>query len=405
MADFAWTLAWRDQRLAAACTDVHAGVLGAVRLVLAESRERRQFVRRGFASAVLGSLAASSRLAEQWVREAPRDPDALLLATRVAAQHAAEAYRKGFPQARGLLRRTADLAGRCSAAWQEDPTPFVVVLSLTKFECQATAPSEAFPELVGIQGPWRLAEQEIWTRDPHNREAGRHLLGYFAEQHLGASVAFNVAMSLACRSPNSSVLRLLPLAAVLEHPLRGEEADSADIDRYNRLNRARGLLAAIQKDLGQGTGTDAYTFRFDLEERVLRLRRTIEQLTAETEAKPGALRPAMVRDLVDLYSAWFNDRHGLDYAAVTINDVSLLARGLQLGGEFSRASMVLRQLLPYASTYPWKLAGNPAEVLRAAIAECAGASHLPIATSARTASRASTPPPAGTPTPSIHAED
>jgi transcriptional regulator with XRE-family HTH domain len=101
-------------------------LLGAVRLMPAETREARQFARRGYASAVLGSLAARTNVAEQWLREEPKDPDALLLAARVAAA----AYRKWHTRARKLLTQTLDLAGRCALAWPDDPTPHVVVLSL-----------------------------------------------------------------------------------------------------------------------------------------------------------------------------------------------------------------------------------------------------------------------------------
>ena len=376
MPDFTWSLAWRDHRLDAACTDVQAGLLGAARLVLAETRDAGQHARRGYASAVLGSLAARTDVAEQWLREEPKDPDALLLAARVAAVHAAAAYRKRHARARKLLDQTLDLAGRCALARPEDPTPYVITLSLARFECQQVPPSDALPELGGLPGPWGLVEQEIWPRDPYNRETARHLLTYFGTSRTAAAPT-QVALSLAARSPLASPLRLLPLAAFLEYPLTGEEAEAADLDRYERINGLRKLVAGLDERLKTGGGIDGYTADFDLQERRKRLMRSIEAMTQEAEAAPRVPRRAMVGELTDLHALWFVHRSGPE-EYVPIADVSLLARGLQLGGEYSRAGGVLRHLLPLATAYPWKLDGDPATVLAAAIAECSAESHLPV---------------------------
>ena len=379
MSDFLWSLAWRDHRLQTACTDVQAGLLGAARLVLAETRDTREFARRGYASAVLGSLAARSDVAEQWLRDEPKDPDALLLAARVVAVRTAAAYRKRHARARKLLTQALDLAGRCALAWPDDPTPYVVVLSLARFECQQVPVSDALPELEGIEGPWGLVEKEIWPRDPYSRETGRHLLAFFGARD-EAAVTTQVALSVAARSPLPSALRLLPLAAFLEFPVTIEAAEAADIDRYERINGLRELVAEVDERLKTGAGADGYTAGNDLLERRERLTRTIEDMTREGDAAARRLRPAMVRELTDLHALWFNHRPG-PQEYVPIADVSLLARGLQLGGEHSRAAVALRHMLPHATAYPWKLAGDPETVLAAAIAECSAKSYLPLPTS------------------------
>lgn len=377
MPEILWSLAWRDHRLDSACTDVQAGLRGAARLVLAETREARTFARRGYASAVLGSMAARTDLAEQWLREEPKDPDALLLAARVAAVHAAAAYRRQHRRARDLLTQAVDLAGRSALAWPEDPTPYVVTLGLARFECQETEPSDALPELGGLRGPWGLVEQEIWPRDPHNREAGRHLLAYFGSTCKGTAPA-RVALSVAARCPLASPLRLLPLAAFLEYPLEGKDAEAADLDQFERINSLRRMVADLDEQLRTGAGLDGYTSSDDVRERRERLVRAIEKESLAAKSAPRTVRPAMTRDLVNLHSAWFMYRSGPEEQGATIADVSLLARGLQLGGEYSRAGAVLRYLLPYASAYPWKLDGDPDEVLGDAIAECSAESHLPV---------------------------
>lgn len=376
VAEYVWSVAWRDHRLESACTDVQAGLLGAARLVFAETREARHFARRGYASAVLGSLAARTDVAEQWLREEPKDPDALLLAARVAAVRAAKAYHKQHHRARKLLTQTSDLAERCARAWPDDPTPYVVVLSLAKFECLQVPPSDAMPELKGVAGPWRLVEQEIWSRDPHSRETGRHLLAYFGSRR-DAAMATQVALSLSARSPMSSPLRLLPLAAFLEYPVEGVAAWNADIDLFERINAVRRLVAGVDARLETGDGIDGYTSSDDLLERRDRLTRTLEEMEQEADAVRSTPRKAMVGELADLHTLWFAHRSGPE-EYVPIADVSLLARGLQLGGEYTRAAGVLRHLLPYATAYPWKLAGDPATVLAAAIAECSAESHLPV---------------------------
>ena len=356
---------------------MQAGLLGATRLVLAETREAWQFARRGYASAVLGSMAARTDLAERWLREEPKDPDALLLAARVAAVHAAAAYRKRHRRARDLLVQALDLAGRSAVAWPGDPTPYVVTLGLARFECQDAEPSDALPELSGLPGPWRLVEQEIWPRDPHSRETGRHLLAYFGSKFEAAAPA-RVALSVATRSPVASPLRLLPLAALLEYPLEGKDAEAADLDQYTRINSLRKMVADLDEQLSTGTGIDGYTSRDDVLVRRDRLVRAIEKETLAAETALRVVRPAMTRDLVNLHAAWFTYRSGPEEEGATIADVSLLARGLQLGGEYSRAGAVLRYLLPYASAYPWKLDGDPVEVLGDAIAECSAESHLSV---------------------------
>lgn len=399
VSDFLWSLAWRDHRLDSACTDVQAGLLGATRTVLAETRDARQFARRGYASAVLGKLAARMDLAEQWLREEPKDPDALLLAARVAAVRAAAAYRARHRRARALLTQAVDLAGRSALAWPDDPTPFVVTLGLARFECQEVTPSDALPELGELPGPWSLVEQQIWPRDPHSRETGRHLVAYFGSKFEAAAPA-RVALSVAARSPVASPLRLLPLAAFLEYPLKGEEAEAADLDQYNRINSLRKMVTDLDEQLSTGAGIDGYTSSDDVLERRDRLVRAIEKETLAAETTPRVVRPAMTRDLVNLHAAWFTYRSGPEEEGATITDVSLLARGLQLGGEYSRAAAVLRYLLPHASAYPWRLDGEAGEVLSEAIAECSAESHLPVhvrGTAARpTAARAG---PEHTPTP------
>ncbi|HEV2634523.1 MAG TPA: hypothetical protein VGX23_05220 [Actinocrinis sp.] len=383
MSEFKWDPAWRDRRLAVACTDVQAGVVGAVREVLAETREARDFARRGYASALLGSLAASGNLPKLWLREEPRSPDALLLAARVAAVHAAGAYRHQPYLLPKLVQQAVDLTVAAGRAWNEDPTPYVVMLGLTKLHRTGAPVEPRAAELGGLLGPWDLVEQGVWARDRFNREAGRQLLAYFSPEYGGGNEPMSrVAAYLADTSPPASPLRLLPMAAFLDRA--PDPVADADDDRQHddRVSAARRLLAEIDGQLaspavlGGGHRADGTSVADpeDLRARRERLVRIVDEREGERWSEPGVVRRPLARGLVQVYVQWFLTPGVLEPVGaagyVPLPDMSLLARGLHLAGEFTYARHVLRHLLPFASRYPWSLAGDPEAVLRSVLHDC-----------------------------------
>lgn len=379
MSEFTWDPAWRDRRLAVACTDVQAGVVGAVREVLAETREARDFSRRGCASAVLGSLAATGNLAQLWMQEEPRNPDAWLLAARVAAVHAAKAFRREQHLLPKLVQHAVNLAVAAARAWDADPTPYVVMLGLTRLYRDHARIEPRAAELRGLLGPWDLVEQGIWARDRFNREAGRQLLAYFSPAHAGGNDAMTrIAAYLADSSPPASSLRLLPMAAFLDRAPDPASEAASDLAHFDRITAAREILAEINRQLenpgaARVDGTSP-PHPEDLLRRRERLARIVEGRGSERLADPGAVPRSVARGLAQVYVRWFLTPGALEpdgtAGYVPLPDMSLLARGLHLAGECAYARPVLRHLLPYASRYPWSLAGDPDVVLRGVLHDC-----------------------------------
>jgi hypothetical protein len=171
---FIWTLTWTDAVLGATCTDLRAGIVGAARTVLAEAREQKDFTRRAYASALLGSVASDSQIAELWVKDEPRSPDALLLLARVAVHRVLRQADSRGPYDGQLLRRVAQAERACLSAaeqWHEDPTPWAALLGLDLLRLRrAVMPSDDLG-LGPLPGPWDLVEEEIWPREAFNREA------------------------------------------------------------------------------------------------------------------------------------------------------------------------------------------------------------------------------------------
>lgn len=382
---FNWDPAGRDVRLAAACTDVRGGIIGAAREVLVETRERRQFGRRGYASALLGSLAAHGNLAALWLRDCPDDPDSLLLAARVAAAVATKALREESPSARVLVGRAHAAVRAAARAWPDDPTPWVILLGLRKYHrCGPLTASKGFSG-EGLLGPWAQLERSVYTRDPYNREASRQLLEYFSPRYGGtAEFMTAVANYLTRDCPNGSPLRLLPLVAYLECGLDPRAEAQSTADQFNRTGQLEKLIADIDTELeavlsGTWTSPDGRMApepaglseqRAKLEAELARER---ESLAAEAKVR-NHLPRAVRSDLDDLYAAWFlGSGDVFDPAGsvgyVPLADISLLAHGLHLSGERVKARAVLRHLHPHASRYPWSLYGDPERVLRRTLAE------------------------------------
>lgn len=370
-----WDPAGRDERLAAACTDVRGGIVGAAREVLAETRADKDFARRGYASALLGALAADGNLPQLWLRDAPRDPDALLLAARVAAARAAKALRAGDRRATRLVREAAGVTEAAAHGSPQDPTPWVVMLGLLKHRPAEAGTRMTIHASTGLVGPWDLVEDSIWSRDPNNRETGRHLLDYFGPR-LGGSNASMAAIAayLAHRSPRNSPLRLLTLAAHIES-VADPDADAAEAaERFNRIEAIRSLIAGLEAEL-QAIASGTWRSEDgrlppdpgDLRERRAKLVHEAAHEEADLAAESPALPAVLGHEVADLYASWFltpeasSPLHAAGY--VPVADLSLLAHGLHLAGENGYAQVVLRHLYPHASPYPWKLYGDPQQVL------------------------------------------
>lgn len=375
MKGFNWDPAGPDERLAAACIDVRSGIVGAAREVLAETRASNDFARRGYASALLGALAARGNLPELWLRDTPRDPDALLLAARSASARAAKALRDQDSGAPRLVREAIGVIKTAALAWPQDPTPWVTMLGLIKHHQHATTNLLSVHSSTGLTGPWNLVEDGIWTRDPNNRETGRHLLDHLGPKCGGSNQSMAViANFLAQQSPPHSPLRLLPLAARLESVQDSEAHAAEKAQRFNRIEAIRRLIAAVNCEL---QAVVSGTWRSDdgrmppdpadLRARREKLTREAAHEEADLAAEPHPLPTVLRLELADLYACWFFGPRAADPQKVAgyvpVADLSLLAHGLHLAGELASAQVVLRHVFPHASPYPWRLYGDPQQVL------------------------------------------
>ena len=321
---FIWDPAGSDQPLAQACMQLKAGRTGQAREVLAESRW--DYALRAHRSLTLGSIVAGRGEADQWMAEAPTDPDACLLYARTAmirALRAADAGDERMPELAALADRACLRAAEANDA---DPTPWVTMLALARL---GHKPVNGPPDL-DTPGPWDLMG-EVWRRDLENREGHHRLLTCFFARYGGSLDAmWQVAQWFGQRTPVTSALQILQLAALAEH-YRSRRDSLAEHRRHRgRRDVARDL--APERQWGTPQAVDV-------------TRRIYEHWFFAAKDAPGLL---------------------------PIADYSLLAHALFMGQQedIPRAARVLTAMSPYASSYPWSLFGDPAQELTRAYSAC-----------------------------------
>jgi hypothetical protein len=262
-------------------------------------------------SLVLGALVAGSRMAEEWLTEEPGNPDAALLYARATAARALRADENGDPLALEFAVTAWDAAFDAIKTENDDPTPWVCLLALARFR-KERVPG---PQGVDAPGPWDLLA-EVQQRSPWHREAFHRLLAAFFARHGGSHAAMWEVADWAFRhAPPYADARLLPLIAYAEH--------------YRaRVGSASGVTIA-------------------------------ERQWSANVARDTAL---------DIYANWFP--HTARLPAVPVADLSLLAHALIMAGYEAECGQVLRQMRPYATTFPWSLHGEPEPQLLAAYKRC-----------------------------------
>jgi hypothetical protein len=351
-----WDPAGPDDLLARACADLKAGRYWLAAEALAETGDHDTRARR---SALLAAHAAKGDMDVHWLKEAPANPDARLLAARTAAlrvRHAPEHLRAR------LLPRAVELCRQAAEAAPRDPTPWVAVLMLRAVGSRrgrsltladAWSVFVASPAAPRLDGPWNeaiaahlagppppnpTAEQlhyrrarihhaaqallelpvvgpwdalfEVWARAPRSREGNLRFLDCLTvgDARMFADLMRQVA-------PPDSLLQTLPLTANLA-------------DYRHRLN-------AETSAIGRG----------DLAQRVW-----------EDET--------LAHLALDLYEDWFT-RRVRRRAPVEAAEYLLLAHALVMTGahrphevrrsHHRRAAEVIETVKPYASPHPWAL--------------------------------------------------
>jgi hypothetical protein len=341
---FDWDPAGPDRALAVARGDVAALRLGATREVLAETRLRHDFDARAFRSLVLAAAAASNDVVETWAKEEPENPDALLLYARLTAHRAVTAKRN-----RGALSEIAvNACASAHRAWPQDPTPFVVELTLLRLRQSHGRPCPGHAPGSRVDPAWALW-RETESRHPGNREAGQRLLALCYPRHGGTTeLASDTAAYLASIGTAGGISQLLPLLAHLE---RSQTAEQPRIDP-TRLTKIQELL-------------DNLAARATVEPQAEQRRRTLlEMLDLELrgEQAPDPLPEVLGRE-------WFGP-FGRPPVSATVSDLSVLAEALHRTGHLAPAWRVLRHIHPYASPFPWSRHGPPENVLARVYRDC-----------------------------------
>jgi hypothetical protein len=361
-AAFVWGPAGLDHALALACEDLRAGSLFKARPLLERTRERREWAQRGYVSAVLGALARATNLAETWVREDKRNPDAWLLWARTAGVRALRAHdEQSAPGVVDELRKIATRA--CDGAQSlvpADPTPQVIKLSLDRLRFREPL---AAPVELGIDapGPWDQFHR-VYVLDPANREAGHHLLAYFQPRHGGAGGGHRIAEWIATDlAPADSPLRLLPLYAEIELGPDPERQGAVEPARERHVT----LLEDLIEEVTSGRGEYGFYDQQRRTERIEQLHVALEEAKNEHPTEYSEWSHDAAREL---HHQWFGEGAGVPYAPV--RDLSVLADFLHDAGAREQAADVLRFLSPHASDFPWSRRGAAASVLAAVYEDC-----------------------------------
>jgi hypothetical protein len=349
-----WGPAGRDIQLARAISDLTTGgFLGSTRDLLATVR--RHDDRRAYCTSVLAAVLVGRRLdlAEQWLKDEPGNPDALLLHARVLVVRAIHAARSRESYAQALAVHAVRACRNAGLAAVGDPTPSVALLHLS--ETGMDMPELPFgPRTLDdltIYAPWHLLD-EVLKRAPDHREAFHRLIPLchvFSDtapwrpdapnpeqrQAANARARAQVAVWAADRAPAGSPLKLLRLMYAAE---RDPFSDKAEEMRLRNHLHVHGE-ASRERYLNDRVPAIAQRWRHAL------------QATA-----------------VKLADRWFGE--GGDPPYMPLADVSFLADYLYRFGELRTARLALEWMVPYATAEPWRREGDPGTVLTTVCRDC-----------------------------------
>ncbi|NUP50604.1 MAG: hypothetical protein HOW97_25325 [Catenulispora sp.] len=211
-----------DDALARILGEVRTGHYFSMAELLATPGQDKQL--RCSRTALLAQVAAGSNAVDQWVAERPRDPNALIMAARVAVERACRAAANQAPQAQLLGRRAADLCAQAAASSPGDPVPYLGRLALAAgFDERVNG-----PESCPVPGPWH-AFRDLWRIDPANREGCHRMLaavGHAIGPHPADAQLFAASIVGSVGLSALSPLQLLPLyALVMAYEYRKSQRD------------------------------------------------------------------------------------------------------------------------------------------------------------------------------------
>jgi hypothetical protein len=200
-----------DVALAEARDALASGDWGPAREVLAETRraaEGPEWDRRSHRVRVLAEAVANSSWVERWQVLEPVNPDAALLRAQVETVRAL----RGSLSGRAVYSETAtealELCEHAAEMAPGDPTPWVVMLTLSRAADRGTKS--------GHNEFWRRWQQ-MRARDSFNRDGHHEALTYLFAAWCGShEEMYDFAYWLAGEAPAGSPLAVLPLVAHAE---------------------------------------------------------------------------------------------------------------------------------------------------------------------------------------------
>jgi hypothetical protein len=305
-----WDPAGRDRRLATTTQELRTGRYALAGELLAD-RQAGEDVR-DYRYLILAQIAASNGVDSAWLTEQPGSTEAALLRVRTSVIRALQAHRARHPKAEGLIELARAQCLEAAERFPDDPLPWVALLHLAP----AAPENVPGPPELAINGPWRTMNQ-LWRRDPWNREAHHRLLTAVGPKSGGTvSAVSGVAYWITSQAPSGSALCVLQLVAFTE--------------AFRQQMERRDLSKAL---LTYRNWSTAYA----------------EQ---ETER---------------CYEQWFVRTGG---TGALLPDLHYLAHALWAGSRWPAAGEVFDVIGPYALTTPWSLHGNPEQVLVTAREHC-----------------------------------
>jgi hypothetical protein len=162
---------------------------------------------------LLAKVAASSNAVEEWLRERPRDGQALVMAARVAVERACRAVDAGVREAWTLLERAELQCRQACGIDPRDPAPYLGLLALA---C-TREDRDPGPQALPVSGPWN-SFRDLWRVDSGNREAHHRMMtavGGGRQPHPADAQMFAHSTVASVGLDVGSPLQLLPLYALI----------------------------------------------------------------------------------------------------------------------------------------------------------------------------------------------
>ncbi|OIV36953.1 hypothetical protein BIV57_13245 [Mangrovactinospora gilvigrisea] len=178
---------------------------------------------------VLAAAARRTDLVASWLAEEPHNPDAQVMAMRVAAERAVSFHRMQHIDAPRLRAEAEQAAWAIVQRMPSDPLPYICLLTLAQLDPGQPEHQHSGPDQLLPAGPWRLLN-EAHARDPFNREAYIRMFQFWSSRSMpGAAYQF-AQWAAEVALPGTAPL-VLPLYGHVASEQHGSRPGVADLSR------------------------------------------------------------------------------------------------------------------------------------------------------------------------------